>query len=132
RRSALFRLPEGASANALDGRAFRPRQSGWTSTGSTRGRRPRRHLGQARLGPYGRPVQRCRRVLLDAQFMSVLARLVVLRATEDHLLERDALRRDEMEVLLLLDGTGRDHGPSAPDNSPHDGRLADVGHPKTP
>src|SRR4029450_10413214 len=71
-------------------------------------------------------------MLLDAQFMRVLARLVVLRAAEDHLLERDALRRDEMEVLLLLDGTGRDHGLSTPDNSPHDGRLADVGHAKTP
>src|SRR4029453_8904415 len=57
-------------------------------------------------------------VLLDAQFMSVLARLVVFRAAEDQLLERDALRRDEMEVLLLLDGTGRDHRLSAPWGSP--------------
>src|SRR5262245_36501598 len=70
-------------------------------------------------------------VLLDAHLMSVLARLVVLRAGENQLLERDALRGDEMEVLLFLDGTGRDHGVSAPDDSPHDGRIADVGHAET-
>src|SRR5262245_55922327 len=63
--------------------------------------------------------------------MSVLARLVVFRAAEDQLFERDALRRDEMEVLLLLDGTGRDHSESTPDNGPHDGRIADVGHAET-
>src|SRR5262245_4462964 len=72
-----------------------------------------------------------RRVLLDAQLMSVLARLVVFRPAEDQLFERDALRRDEMEVLLLPDGTGRDHSESTPDNGPHDGRIADVGHAET-
>src|SRR5262245_41254675 len=63
--------------------------------------------------------------------MHVLARLVVLRPADDQLLERDALRRDQMEVLVLLDGTRRDHGLSTPDDGPHDGRSADVGHSKT-
>src|SRR5437660_4505095 len=63
--------------------------------------------------------------------MRMLALLVVLRAAEDQLLERGALPLDDMEVLLLLDGTGRDHGLRTPDNSPRDGRLTDVNHLKT-
>src|SRR2546430_13826368 len=61
----------------------------------------------------------------------MLALLVVLRAAEDQLLERGALPRDDVEVLLLLDVTGRDYGLRTPDNNPHDGLLADVGHLKT-
>lgn len=68
------------------------------------------------------------RVLLDAQFMCVLARLIVLRAAKDQLLERDALRLDNMKVLLFLDGTGRDHGFCTSGNYPDNASFADVGH----
>jgi hypothetical protein len=57
----------------------------------------RRNLGRRGSDRTSGPASVTRRVLLDAQFMSMLAQLVVLRAAEDHLLERDALRRDEMD-----------------------------------
>src|SRR5947209_6227814 len=63
--------------------------------------------------------------------MCMLALLVVLRAAEDQLLERGTLPRDVMEVLLLLDVTGRDHGLRTPGNNPRDGLRADARHLKT-
>src|SRR5262245_56399303 len=63
--------------------------------------------------------------------MSVLALLVILRAAEDQILERGALRRDEMKVLLLCLVTGRDHCHGAPENSPRDGHRSDLVHAKT-
>jgi Family of unknown function (DUF6067) len=68
------------------------------------------------------------RVLLDAHLVYVPACLVALRAAEDQLLQRRVWHPNEMEVLILPSGTGRDHGLRPSGNISHDRRRVDAGH----
>src|SRR5262249_61733258 len=64
-------------------------------------------------------------VLLDAHQVLVLPRHVVLRAAQDQSAQRQSCFLNVMEVLILLLGTGRDHGLGTPADVPDDCRRGD-------
>jgi hypothetical protein len=72
----------------------------------------------ARAGPA--PLCSCCQ-LLDANQVRVCGRLVVLGAAEDQSLKLHAGCLNEMEVVVLLHGTGRDHGRGTPGHVADDG-----------
>jgi hypothetical protein len=98
--SRNVRLPPDLYALLNGGVTPRSKRSLYTST--------------SEIAPTGRP-------LLDADQVRVFARLVVLGAAQDQSFQHHVGSLNDMEVLILLHGTGRDHGLGTP------GYVADDG-----
>src|SRR5262245_60564568 len=68
--------------------------------------------------------------LLDTHLVAMLVRHVILRAAQDQSAQYHPRSLNGMEVLILLLGTGRDHGLGTPADVPDDCHWGDLGRPE--